>query len=154
MKLFERIFLYSVIAILAFHVYLVDERVNSQSSYQHEIVASKKLIVNYEGQPIIGMGSDENGNANIAMYNNSGNLNVAIDTMRGSGRLAIFNNWGSQVVVIHSTTDGKGTLFLSNGGGVSVNNENNNMVVGLGAFNGDGMVVINNKNGEVIGTLP
>jgi hypothetical protein len=74
--------------------------------------------------------------------------------MRGSGRLAIFNNWGSQVVVIHSTTDGKGTLFLSNGGGVSVNNENNNMVVGLGAFNGDGMVVINNKNGEVIGTLP
>ncbi len=50
MKAFERIFLYTILAILVFYVFLVDGNVESQGVIQEEIRARSILIVNDAGQ--------------------------------------------------------------------------------------------------------
>lgn len=49
MKAFERIFLYSALAILFFYVFLVDNNVESQVAIQEEIRARSIVIVNNAG---------------------------------------------------------------------------------------------------------
>ena len=61
MKLFERIFLYSVIAILAFSVFLADSQVESQVAIQEEIRAKRIVIVDDDGQEVVELCSDING---------------------------------------------------------------------------------------------
>lgn len=50
MKSFERIFLYSILAILFFYVFLVDGNVESKVAIQEEIRARRIVIVNDEGR--------------------------------------------------------------------------------------------------------
>ena len=49
MKAFERIFLYTVLAVLIFYMFLVDGNVESQVAIQEEIRARSIIIVNDEG---------------------------------------------------------------------------------------------------------
>jgi hypothetical protein len=61
MKAFERIFLYTVLAVLIFYVFLVDGNVESQVAIQEEIRARSIIIVNDEGQEVIKLlTNDEN----------------------------------------------------------------------------------------------
>ena len=53
MKKLERIFLYTVLAILVFYVFLVDGNVESQSSVYEEIRARRIVIVDDKGNPVI-----------------------------------------------------------------------------------------------------
>ena len=53
MKAAERIFLYTVLAILVFYVFLVDGNVESQVAIQEEIRAKRIVIVNDAGQEVI-----------------------------------------------------------------------------------------------------
>ncbi|MBU4293914.1 MAG: hypothetical protein KJ770_07680 [Actinobacteria bacterium] len=57
MKAFERIFLYSVLAILFFYVFLVDNNVESQVAIQEKIRARYISIVNDEGQEVVMLSS-------------------------------------------------------------------------------------------------
>lgn len=53
MKKLERIFLYTVLAILVFYVFLVDGNVESQVAIQEEILARRIAIVNDAGQEVV-----------------------------------------------------------------------------------------------------
>ena len=48
MKAFERIFLYSVLALLVFYVFLVDGNIESKATIQEEVRARSIVIVNSE----------------------------------------------------------------------------------------------------------
>ena len=60
MKALERIFLYTVLAILVFYVFLVDGNVESKVAIQKEIRARSVVIVNDAGQGVIRLSNDEN----------------------------------------------------------------------------------------------
>ncbi|MBA7581532.1 hypothetical protein ES708_23438 [subsurface metagenome] len=77
MKGFERIFLYSVLAILVFYVFLVDGNVESQVVIQEEIRARSVVIVNDAGQELIKLNTNKNGGV-IRVYNKAGNDHVGI----------------------------------------------------------------------------
>lgn len=79
MKLFERIFLYSVIAILAFHVFLADDNVESQVATQEEIRAKNLIIVNDEGKKVIELFTDFENNGAIAILNKNGEPVAAME---------------------------------------------------------------------------
>jgi len=71
MKAFERIFLYSVLAILVFYVFLIDNKVESQVAIQEEIRARRITIVNDAGQLVIRLFSLLN-NGEIIIYDKDG----------------------------------------------------------------------------------
>ena len=58
MKAFERIFLYTVLAILVFYVFLVDRNVEGQVVIQEEIRARSIVIVNTAGQKVVMLCAD------------------------------------------------------------------------------------------------
>ena len=61
MKAFERIFLYSVLVILVFYVFLVDNNAESQVAIQEEIRARSIVIVNDVGQEVVLLSASANG---------------------------------------------------------------------------------------------
>ena len=72
MKAFERIFLYSVLAVLVFYVFLVDGNVESQVAIQKDIMARRIVIVNDEGQEVVWLFANEDGNGVIGVCNKDG----------------------------------------------------------------------------------
>jgi hypothetical protein len=71
-KTFERIFLYSILAILFFYVFLVDGKVESKVAIQEEIVARHVTIMNDAGGPVVVLSAYENGNRGVGVFNKSG----------------------------------------------------------------------------------
>jgi len=69
MKKFERIFLYSILAILFFYVFLVDDTVESKVAIQEEIRAKSIVIVNDAGQEVVKLGSNDEGNGLVLIHN-------------------------------------------------------------------------------------
>ena len=61
MKALERIFLYTVLAILVFYVFLVDGNVESRVAIQEEILAKRIAIVNDAGQEVVMLWANEDG---------------------------------------------------------------------------------------------
>ena len=53
MKKFERIFFYSVLAVLVFYVFLVDSKIESKEAIQEEIRVRSIIIVNDTGQEVV-----------------------------------------------------------------------------------------------------
>lgn len=106
MKLFERIFLYLVIAILAFHVFLVDDKVESQGAIQNEIRARRISIVNNEGLDVVRLTSSVQNNGGIYIRDKDGN-NVAFLIASGEGGfMSILNKYGQSCVLLRGSENG------------------------------------------------
>ncbi|GAG00245.1 unnamed protein product, partial [marine sediment metagenome] len=78
MKAFERIFLYTVLAILIFYVFLVDNKVESQVAIQEEIRAKSISIVNDMGQEVVKLFTNDKNNGRVQIYTKSGNPVVSM----------------------------------------------------------------------------
>jgi len=126
MKKIERIFLYSMLAILFFYVFLVDGKVESQEAIQEEIRARRIVIVNDAGQEVVYLWADEDG-----------------------GVISILNKAGTTVAGIFTKEDD-----VSDGGHMCVFNKYGNPVVGVGAYKDEGTIQVYNIQGDMIGTLP
>ncbi len=71
MKALERIFLYSILAILVFYVFLVDNNAENQVAIQEEIRTRSILIVNNAGQEVVRLGANKNGGL-VSVRNKNG----------------------------------------------------------------------------------
>jgi len=144
MKAFERIFLYTVLAILVFYVFLVDGNVESQEAIQEEIRVRMREIVNDEGQPVIVLLADKNGGTILV-----GNKNDISVVRMGA------NEDGSGVEVIYNKdgTPGVKMTASASGGTMSVNNQDGTPVAMMGG-RGNGVIAVLNESGKVIGSLP
>jgi len=94
MKAPERIFLYTILAILVFYVFLADGNVESQVAIQEEIRAKSLRIVNDEGQATIFLKSDE---------------------FYGGGQIQIYNKYNQVIVMIAVDTNNEGYINISDG---------------------------------------
>jgi hypothetical protein len=125
MKAFERIFLYSVLAILVFYVFLADNNAESQVVIQEEIRARRIVIVNDEGRNVILMEVTKDDN----------------------GQIIVKNKNDIPVVVMGAEEYDNGVIIVTN--------KNNIPAVGMiVSKNGGGAIVVYNKKGNLIGRLP
>jgi len=146
MKKLERIFLYTVLAILVFYVFLVDGNVESQGVIQEEIWARSIVIVNDAGQSVIWLSTDEYG-GKIQVYNKDGNTVAYMGADEEyKGMMSVYNKTGNPVAAIGANKDG-GTIGVCNKAG--------DPVAGIIANkDGDGRIGVWNKSGKRIGSLP
>ena len=124
MKALERIFLYSVLAVLVFYVFLVDNKVESKGAIQEEIRARMIAIVNDEGQEVVILWTNKD----------------------GIGLIAIANKTATIVADMTPSEDGDGRVSISNKAGMPV--------VDMRANKGDGVIAVYNRYGKGISSLP
>jgi len=117
MKAFERIFLYSVLAVLILYVFLVDGKVEGKVAIQEEIVARRITIMNNTGRPVVVLSAYKDGNGGIDIYNNSGNLVANMGASEDGGFMGIFNKAYIPVVVVVADEDGNGKIVVFNKSG-------------------------------------
>jgi hypothetical protein len=117
MKAFERIFLYSVLAVLILYVFLVDGNVESKVAVQEEIMARRITIMNDAGRPVVVLSAYKDGNGGIDIYNNSGNLVANMGASEDGGFMGIFNKAYIPVVVVVADEDGNGKIVVFNKSG-------------------------------------
>jgi len=96
MKAFERIFLYSVLALLVFYVFLVDGNVESKMAIQEEIIARRIVIVNDAGQEVVKLcvGLDD---GEIYLCNKAGMTVVYMGTDEDDGVIVVNNRHGGTI---------------------------------------------------------
>ena len=99
MKAFERIFLYTVLIILVFYVFLVDENVESKVAIQKEIKARRIAIVNDAGREVVKLGSNDEGNGLVLIHN---------------GVVRLFNKEGGLVAEMRVTKEESGEIVVGN----------------------------------------
>ncbi|MHC2995409.1 MAG: hypothetical protein IBV53_07920 [Candidatus Atribacteria bacterium] len=117
MKALERIFLYTVLAILVFYVFLIDSKVEGKVAIQEEIVARHITIMNDAGRPVVVLSAYKDGNGGIDIYNNSGNLVANTGASEDGGFMGIFNKAYIPVVVVVADEDGNGKIVVFNKSG-------------------------------------
>ena len=125
MKAFERIFLYSVLAVLVFYVFLVDGNVESKVAIQEEIRARRIVIVNDEGQEVIMLCADSRTGGG-----------GRVDILNGNGTSGLFMSAGKK------------------GGGIGVKDKYGNLVISMFAVEDTGTIAVCDRDGKVIGSLP
>jgi|CryGeyStandDraft_7_1057128.scaffolds.fasta_scaffold02755_11 hypothetical protein len=114
MKAFERIFLYSVLAILVFYVFLVDNNVESQVAIQEEIRARSIVIVNDAGRPVVALSADKYGNGIMGVNNKSGTNVVGIAVYDDNGGVVIKNKDGIPVAGMVVVNEYSGEIGILN----------------------------------------
>jgi len=145
MKALERIFLYSVFAILVFYVFLVNNKVESQVAIQEEIRAKRIAIVNDAGQEVVELWTDVENNEVISIYNKDGNTVAGVRVNKdGDGVLEIYNKEGAFVAGMGTNEEGDGTIGIYNKTGTLV------AVMGVDK-NNNGRMICLDKDGKVIG---
>lgn len=97
MKKFERILIYSILAILIFYVFLVNGNIESKDAIQEEIRVKNLIIMDNEGRQAIKLTTNKNGGA-IRVYNKAGKdpIGIAIDD-DGFGMIIIYDKTGFHV---------------------------------------------------------
>jgi len=168
MKALERIFLYSVLAILVFYVFLVDNKVESQVAIQEEIRARRIVIVNDEGREVVLLSASKDGNGAIVICNKDGTPAAFMGANEYGGAMSIKNKDGTPAANMIAIESG-GTMDVSNkdgilvvvigaseyGGIMGVYNKDGNVVAGMRTNENDnGMIEVFNKHSKVIGSLP
>jgi len=119
MKKLERIFLYTVLAILVFYVFLVDGNVESQEAIQEEISARRISIVNDAGQQVIVLFANKDGNGALQIYNKSGTIVAGMGANEyDSGAMSFYNKAGIGVVNIN-TFEWGGSIGINNKDGTT-----------------------------------
>jgi len=170
MKALERIFLYSVLAILVFYVFLVDGNVESQVAIQKDIRARRIVIVNDAGQEVVWLFANEDGNGVIGVCNKDGTTVAGMGASESGGTMEIYNDEGREVVLLSADSrtggggrvdilNGNGTsgLFMSagkKGGGIGVKDKYGNLVISMFAVEDTGTIAVCDRDGKVIGSLP
>ena len=171
MKAFERIFLYSILAVLIFYVFLIDGNVESQVAIQKDIMARRIVIVNDEGQEVVWLFANEDGNGVIGVCNKDGTTVAGMGASESGGTMEIYNDEGREVVLLSadSRTEGGGRVDVFNGdgtsgalmcggiygGGIIINNRYGNVSTFIWADkDGKGEIEVCNRDGKVIGSLP
>lgn len=169
MKSFERIFLYSALAILFFYVFLVDGNVESQVVIQEEIKARRIAIVNDAGQEVVELSTNVENNGLVVIYNKSGNVVAGMIVGEYGGGMSVFNKDSKTVTMMGVNEEGGGIMSVSNkdgktdavmgaseyGGRVCVVNKDGNVIAGMIAGENDnGEIGVWNKSGKRIGSLP
>ena len=92
MKKLERIFLYTVLAILVFYVFLVDENVESKVVLHEEIRAKRIAIVNNEKWEVIRLFTNDEDTGVVQMFNKEGRLAVEMRVSKeDSGEILVAN---------------------------------------------------------------
>ena len=92
MKKLERIFLYTVLAILVFYVFLVDENVESKVVLHEEIRAKRIAIVNNEKREVIRLFTNDEDTGVVQMFNKEGRLVVEMRVSKeDSGEILVVN---------------------------------------------------------------
>jgi len=168
MKALERIFLYSVLAILVFYVFLIDVNVESKVAIQEEIRAKSISIMNNAGQEVVSLCTIEDGGA-IFVANKAGTPITIIGINKdGSGLMGIANKAGTPGVSMKVDENG-GRVDITNkagtsvaymsankydGGEMGIANKAGTFVAFMGAPEDDGIIGVLNKHGKVIDTLP
>jgi len=99
MKAFERIFLYTVLAILVFYVFLVDNKVESRVAIQEEIRARRIVIVNDAGQEVVKLLTNDEDNGVVQIYN---------------GVVQIYNKDGTLVAEMRVSKNDNGEILVGN----------------------------------------
>ena len=112
MKVFERIFLYSVIALLVFYVFLVDDNVESKEVIQEEIKARRIIIVNDEGQKVVVLCADSRteGGGRMDIFSGDGTSGAFISASKKGGGIAINNKYGDLAIIMHTNNEDKGVI--------------------------------------------
>ena len=148
MKVWERIFLYSVIVIMAFHLFLVDSKVESQVRVQEEIRAKRIVIMNDEGQPVVILWAYEEGGGVVSIYNRDGAGGINMGAYKeDGGRIDIYNKAGTPVVGIGTTVGERGFIGISNDIG--------NTVVGMTHTDeGHGGIYVFDRDRKPLDSLP
>jgi len=167
MKKFERIFLYSMLAILFFYVFLVDGNVQSQGVIQEEIRARSIVIVNDEGREVVKLSTDANNNGGVVIYKD-GNIVAIVGASEKGGVISVANKFSTPVIGILAGENG-GTLAVSNkdgnivaltsatpyGGTMDVRDKDGFPLVIMAVTNYDrGEVMVYKKDGKMVGNLP
>ncbi len=167
MKKLERIFLYTVLAILVFYVFLVDGNVEGQVAIQEEILARRIAIVNDAGQEVVLFFVDEDDNGLLVIYNKDSTPFVTMGADVDGGLIAVNNKDDTSTAFMGANVDG-GVIGIYNkdstpivfmgaevdGGVIGIYNKDSTPIVFMGAEVDGGLISVCNKSGEVIGTLP
>ena len=98
MKAFERIFLYTVLAILVFYVFLVDENVESKVAIQEEIRARCIVIVNDAGQEVVKLLTNDEDNGVVQIYNKDGTLVAEMRVSKNDGGEIVVGNKNHKLI--------------------------------------------------------
>ena len=146
MKTFERIFLYSALAILFFYVFLVDGNVESKVAIQEEIRARSIVIVNDAGQEVVKLLTNDENNGVVIIYNKDGTPVVKMIASESGGMMGVSNKDGNPVALMGASESGGEMSVKSNKGGKAV--------AFMTVNKDDGVIAVFNKNSEVIGHLP
>ena len=92
MKTLERIFLYTVLAILVFYVFLVDGNVESKVAIQEEIRARRIAIVNDVGREVVRLKTNDEDNGVVQIFNKDGSLVAEMRVSKNdSGEILVAN---------------------------------------------------------------
>jgi len=112
MKKFERIFLYSMLAILFFYVFLVDGNVESQEVVQQEIRARRIIIVNDLGQEVVELSINVKNNGLVVIYNKSGNVVAGMGASEDGGIITVVNKDGNAVIGMGADENDNGEIVV------------------------------------------
>ena len=113
MKAFERIFLYSVLALLVFYVFLVDGNVESKTTIQEEVRARNIIIVNDTGQEVIKLWANKNGGI-VSVFNKTGTYVAGMGATEYGGLVSVRNKDSTFVAGVNATEDGGGRISVRN----------------------------------------
>ena len=117
MKAFERILIYSVLAVLVFYVFLIDGNVEGQVAIQEEIMARQISIVNDEGQRIVELWAYKGGGG-ITVYNKDGTLVASMRAISSGGGITLLTKAGTIAADIGACKDGGEVVVCNNHGEV------------------------------------
>ena len=110
MKAFERIFLYSMLAVLIFYVFLVDENVESKVAIQEEIKARRIVIVNGAGQEVVELLTDDKNNGGVIIYNKDGTPVAFMAAIESCGMMSVAHKDGNAVVAMGINKNDNGEI--------------------------------------------
>jgi len=98
MKALERIFLYTVLAILVFYVFLVGDNVESKVAIQEEIKARRIAIVNDAGQEVVKLLTNDEDNGVVQIYNKDGTLVAEMRVSKNDNGEILVGNKNNKVI--------------------------------------------------------
>lgn len=162
MKSFERIFLYSMLAILFFYVFLIDGNVESQEAIQEEIRARRIVIVNDAGQEVVTLLANAKNNGAIVIGNKDGTPLVFMGDYGHCDMISIVNEnfipivsighngYGGRIVIVNKYSKLVANMEADEYGGVmGINNLNGTPAAFMAnKYNGGGKVGTYNKDGN------
>lgn len=122
MKNFERIIIYSLLAVGLFYSFLLSYGMDNISK---EIKTENLLITNSKGKVVGGIGINSNGEPTFVLTNKEGKRVVGIKSNNGHGVISIFGQ--ENKILLELSSDENGLINIRNGG-VKLYNDKDNLI--------------------------